>query len=96
MVGCQSSCSLRLMLVPMAPRLSSSCGCRKLCHLMRPGHIRELGRRAGLAGGRGRRHLLRMDRFVLRTGVGSASGVAGECCCDTRSHVVSELVEEVG
>jgi hypothetical protein len=43
----------------------------KLCHLMRPGHIRGLGRRAGLAAGRVRRHLLRMDRFVLWAGVGT-------------------------
>ncbi len=27
-------------------------------------------------------------------GAGSASGVAGGCCCDTKSHVVSELVKE--
>jgi hypothetical protein len=30
-----------------------------------------------------------------RRGLVQGCGVAGACCCDTRSHVVSELVEEV-
>ena len=38
---------------PQASTSPAGCGCRKLCHLMRPGHIRGSGRRAVLGAGRG-------------------------------------------
>jgi hypothetical protein len=72
-----------------------ACGCRIPCHLMRPGSIRGSGRRAGPAAGPGYLRLRRADSGVRRAGSGAAPCAADGCCCDTRSHVVSELVEEV-
>jgi hypothetical protein len=43
-----------------------ACGCRKLCHLMRPGHIRGSGHRAGRAAAHGHTHFLRVNRFARR------------------------------
>jgi hypothetical protein len=38
--------------------------------------------------------LRKIDRLGVAVSV-AGSGAAGAGCCDTRSHVVSELVEEV-
>jgi len=69
-----------------AHRSAQSCGCRKLCHLMRPAHIRGSCRRAGRAAGRGDYHLILVDRLARRANAGSVSGVAGVCCCDRHTH----------
>src|SRR6266516_5870886 len=58
----------------------------KLCHLMRLGHIRGSGHRAGRAAARGRSHFLRVNRFARRADSGSAPGVAGGWCGDPRTH----------
>src|SRR6266571_5538866 len=55
-------------------------------HLMRPGHIRGSGRRAGRAAERGRSRLVRVDRFARRVSFGSVSGAAGGCCSDRRTR----------
>ncbi len=50
------------------------CGCRKLCHLMRPGHIRGSGRRADPAEGPGRLCREQVDARAWRAG-SAATGV---------------------
>ena len=67
-------------------RVRGTCERRKLCHLMRPGHIRGSRRRAGRAAGHGHTHFLRVNRFAERADCGSALGVAGGCCSDRRTH----------
>jgi nucleoside-diphosphate-sugar epimerase len=63
------------------------CGCRKLCHLMRPAYIHGSARRSGLAA----ECAYRLSRWVgvcaLRAGSAAVSGAAGACCSDrcTRS-----------
>ena len=61
-----------------------ACGCRILCHFMRPGHIRGSGRRAGPAAEPGYLRLQRADPGARRAdpgarraGSGAASGAAG-------------------
>ena len=71
-----------------------ACGCRKLCHLMRPGRIRGSGRRAGPCAQRVFRSLPQADMHVRRAGSAAASGVAGESCSDrhTRSRPAAGAV----
>ncbi len=70
-------------------------GAENFIHVTRPGGIRRSCHRREPAFGRG----TDQDRPV-RVAVSvvprrAATGEAGAGCCDTRSHVVSELVEEV-
>ena len=73
--------------VPSAPRGARlACRCRKLCHLMRPGHIRGSGRRAGPAAEPGYSRLQRADAGVRRAGSAAASCAADGSCNDRRTR----------
>ena len=63
-----------------------ACGCRELCHLMRPGHIHGSSRRAGPAAAPGYLCLLGVDAGALRADSAAGPCAAGACCSDRRTR----------
>jgi hypothetical protein len=65
---------------------ATACGCRKPCHLMRPGNIHGSGRRAGPAAEPGRLRPERVDADARQAAPAAVPGAAGESCNDRRTR----------
>jgi hypothetical protein len=79
--------SLRTVYRYLQPlRDGTACGCRKLCHVTRPGHIRGSGRRAGPAAERAYSSLPRVDASARQADSAAAFGAAGGRCSDRRTR----------
>ena len=66
--------------------LPEPCGCRKPCHLMRPGHIRGSVRRADPCAGCAYWSFLWVGGRARRAGSAAAPGAAGGCCRARRAR----------